>query len=119
MYKRQSLLNAAALGVAGIYVTILFTDQIIAGSMSPGDFAVIMGVFYGISWPAAYFGAIWIKLQEAVAAVRRVFFFVDYDVSEDCGGERRLTDVSSGIRFDRVGFNYPDGHTALRDISLS
>ena len=114
-----SLLNGAALGVAGIYVMILFTDQIIAGSMSPGDFAVIMGVFYGISWPAAYFGAIWIKLQEAVAAVRRVFFFVDYHVSEDCGGERRLTGVSSGIRFDRVGFNYPDDHTALRDISLS
>lgn len=114
-----SMLAAVALGAAGLYVTILFTNQIISGAMSPGDFAVIMGVFYGIAIPAAYFGGIWIKLQEAIAAVRRVFFFLDYDVSEESGGTRELTGVTTGIRFEGVGFDYPDGHRALRDIDLS
>ena len=113
-----ALIAGAALGVAAIYVTILITDRVIDGTMSAGDFATLMGVYYGIVIPAGYFGAYWIKLQEAIAAVRRVFFFLDYESEEDRTGGKVLTDVVEGVRFEGVTFAYPDNPPALVDIDL-
>ena len=112
------LLAASAGGVAVIYITILISDQIIAGTMSPGDFAVLIGVYYAIASPAAYFGMLWIKLQETIAAVRRVFFFLDYESEEDRVGGDALADIRSGVSMIDVGFAYPNGHRALADINL-
>ena len=113
-----ALIAGAALGVAAIYVTILITDRVIDGTMSAGDFATLIGVYYGIVTPAGYFGAYWIKLQEAIAAVRRVFFFLDYESEEDRAGGRVLTDIVEGVRFEGVHFAYPDSSPALIDIDL-
>lgn len=114
----SALIAGAALGVAGIYVTILVTDRVIAGTMSAGDFATLIGVFYGIVVPAGFFGAYWIKLQDVIAAVRRVFFFLDYESEEDRRGGQVLNSIAKGVRFDAVSFQYPDGPPALRDIDL-
>ena len=113
-----ALIAGAALGVAAIYVTILITDRVIDGTMSAGDFATLIGVYYGIVIPAGYFGAYWIKLQEAIAAVRRVFFFLDYESEEDRAGGQVLTDIVEGLRFKGVHFAYPDSSPALIDIDL-
>ena len=113
-----ALIAGAALGVAAIYVTILITDRVIDGTMSAGDFATLIGVYYGIVTPAGYFGAYWIKLQEAIAAVRRVFFFLDYESEEDRTGGQVLTDIVEGVRFEGVHFAYPDSSPALIDINL-
>ena len=113
-----ALIAGAALGVAAIYVTILITDRVIDGTMSAGDFATLIGVYYGIVTPAGYFGAYWIKLQEAIAAVRRVFFFLDYESEEDRAGGQVITDVVEGVRFEGVHFAYPDSSPALIDINL-
>ncbi len=108
----------AATGTAGIYVTILISDQIIEGTMSPGDFAVLFGVYKGIVEPASFFGAMWIKLQETIAAVRRVFFFVDYESEEDRPGTVDLGTISDGVSIQGVDFEYPDGHRALTNVDL-
>ena len=105
-------------GIAAIYVTILVSDRIIDGVMTVGDFAVLIGVYYGIAEPAGYFGAIWIKLQETVAAARRVFFFADYESEETRPGGRSLARVRQGVRMEDVGFAYPDGHRALTGVNL-
>ncbi|MCY4013708.1 MAG: ABC transporter ATP-binding protein [Gammaproteobacteria bacterium] len=105
-------------GIAAIYVTILVSDRIIDGVMTVGDFAVLIGVYYGIAEPAGYFGAIWIKLQETVAAARRVFFFADYESDETRQGGRPLARVTEGVRMRTVGFAYPDGHRALTGVNL-
>ena len=105
-------------GAAAIYVTILVSDRIIDGVMSVGDFAVLIGVYYGIAEPAGYFGAIWIKLQETIAAARRVFFFADYESEETRPGGRSLSRVTGGVRMVDVGFDYPDGHRALAGVDL-
>ncbi len=113
-----SAVAGSVLGIAAIYVTILVSDRIIDGAMSVGDFAVLVGVYYGIAVPAGYFGAIWIKLQETVAAARRVFFFTDYESEETRRGGRRLTTVRRGVRMEALGFDYPNGHRALESVSL-
>lgn len=105
-------------GIAVLYVTILVTDGIIDGVMSVGDFAVLIGVYYGIASPAGYFGAIWIKLQETIAAARRVFFFADYESEETRQGGRTLTAIRDGVRMEDVEFAYPNGHRALLGINL-
>jgi len=105
-------------GIAAIYVTILISNGIIDGVMSVGDFAVLLGVYYGIASPAGYFGAIWIKLQETIAAARRVFFFADYESEETRGGGRSLATVRQGVRLEGVGFAYPNGHQALDRVDL-
>jgi len=105
-------------GLAVFYVTFIVSDRIIDGVMSVGDFAVLLGVYGQIAIPAAYFGAIWIKLQETIAAARRVFFFADYESEETRVGGRPLTTVRDGVRLQDVGFAYPNGHRALDGVDL-
>ena len=105
-------------GIAALYVTVLVTDGIIDGVMSVGDFAVLIGIYWGIASPAGYFGAIWIKLQETIAAARRVFFFADYESEETRQGGRTLAAVRTGVRMVDVEFAYPNGHRALQGINL-
>jgi|TARA_B100000315_G_scaffold216331_1_gene216124 ABC-type multidrug transport system fused ATPase/permease subunit len=113
-----STIAGATTGIAAIYVTILVSDQIIEGTMSPGDYAVLFGVYKGIVGPAGWFGAMWIKLQETIAAVRRVFFFVDYESEEDRRGTVDLGTISDGVSIQGVDFEYPDGHRVLTNVDL-
>ncbi len=114
-----SCIFAAVSGLAGIYVLILVSDRIIDGVMSPGDYAVLIGVFYSIATPAGYLGAYWIKIQDVIAAVRRVFFFMDYESEEDYSGGDECTAIEREISFEGVGYTYPNGTRALIDIDLS
>jgi ATP-binding cassette, subfamily B, bacterial len=105
--------------MAGLYVSILITDRIIAGIMTPGDFSVLFGLFLSLGGTALAIGMYWINLQSNVAAVRRVFFFIDYP-TEDQG--RHSSDmpekISRAIRLQDVGFAYPDGRQVLSNINL-
>lgn len=111
-------LASAVFGIAAIYVSIVISDRVIEGVMSPGDFAVLLGVYGGIVGSFGFFGTLWVKVQDRVAAVRRVFFFLDYESEEDrmCG--KKLDHISNGVEFNDVSFNYPDGHPALSNIDL-
>ena len=114
-----SCIFAAVSGLAALYVIFLVSDRIIDGVMSPGDYAVLVGVFAGIATPAAYLGAYWIKIQDVIAAVRRVFFFMDFESEEDCQDGVECTAIEREITFEDVGYSYPNGTQALIDISLS
>ena len=114
-----SAIVGAVFAVAAIYVTILVSDSVIEGTMSPGDFAVLFGIYWSISSAAGYFGAWWIKLQDTIAAVRRVFFFLDHPSEHDRLGGAVLDDIQRGVELEGVGFSYPDGQEALRGIDLN
>ena len=103
---------------AAIYVTILVSDQIIENTMTPGDFAVLLGIYYQISGAAGYYGAIWIKLQETLAAVRRVFFFLDYRSEENRSEGKKLDNIQESVVLEDVSFDYPDGKRALDRINV-
>ncbi len=103
---------------AAIYVTILVSDQIIENTMTPGDFAVLLGIYYQISGAAGYYGAIWIKLQETLAAVRRVFFFLDYRSEENRSEGKKLDNIQESVVLEDVSFDYPDGKRALDRIDV-
>ena len=123
-----SAIAFGALGLGGIYVTVLVTDRIIDGAMSVGDFATLIGIYGNIVVPVAYFGAFWIKLQDHIAAVRRVFFFLDFPSEADRVGGVSIAAVRAGVTFEHVSFAYPGDardsgsggaqpRPALRDVS--
>ena len=104
-------------GLAALYVTILVSDQIIDGLMTVGDFAVLTGAYFTIAGAAGYFGAYWIKLQDVIAAMRRVYFFMGFESEEDQQGTTRLGSIESGIELRDVSFHYGDGGEVLKSIS--
>lgn len=107
--------TAATIGMA--YAFILITNDVIAGTLSPGDFAVLVGLLFLLIGIGMQLGMYWIELQQNVAAVRRVFFFIDY-IGEDDRETQALKPLSESIAFDNVSFSYPDGREALSEVNL-
>lgn len=113
-----TLALAIVLVVIAFHITILITDNIIAGIMSPGDFWVAFGLAITLAFTAQGIGSFWIELQGNAAAVRRVFFFIDQP-SEDSGVLLpALSPISEGIRIENGEFHYPGGPNVLRNINI-
>ena len=106
---------AAIIGMA--YAFILVTDDVIAGALSPGDYAVLIGLLFLLVDISMTFGTYWIQMQKNVAAVRRVFFFIDHTIETD-RGTQPLFPIESGVTLDDVSFSYPDGRPALANVDL-
>ena len=109
--------NILSIGLA-VFVAIYISDQIIDGTMSAGDFLVLFGLTRTIGGSALSLGTFWIRIQDHVAAVRRVFFFIDIETEEAQGAMPSLAQVKQGVQFENVDFNYPNGQRALHDINL-
>ena len=62
-------------------------------------------------------GMYWINLQKNVAAVRRVFFFLDYDTEDRVAGDV-FPAFGQTASFVHVDYRYPGGDHALKDINL-
>jgi ABC-type multidrug transport system fused ATPase/permease subunit len=101
-----------------VYVTVFITNGIIEGALTPGDFAVLIGIFFYIVWGSIEIGAFWLNLQTKVAPARRVFFFIDYESDDDQTGGESLDGFENEVELDGVDLIYPDGTKALSNISL-
>ena len=114
------LFIGAAVAVVGIalWVVIIVTDGIIEGSMSPGDFGVLFGMFFGIVFVPIEIGSFWLNLQTKLAPARRIFFFIDYPSDDDRTGGRRITTIAQRVEIDHVDYVHPDGRRALSGVFL-
>jgi len=111
------VISYSCVTVAMAWAFLLITGDVIRGVLTPGDYAVLWGLFLMLGQEARALGIYWIELQKNVAAVRRVFFFIDYTSEADVGS-RPLAPVKEGVFLDNVSFSYPDGRKALEDVSL-
>ena len=105
-------------GLLAIFVIVFVANRIFAGVMTPGDYFVLIELALTIGGSGLALGMIWIGAQSEIAAVRRVFFFLDMEVEEPRAKGLPLPPVREGVRFDRVGLRYANGHRALRDLNL-
>jgi ATP-binding cassette subfamily B protein len=112
------ILGYACIIGAALYVTILISNEIITGTMTPGDFWTLFGLYSQLGGAALGVGMFWIQLQRNVAAIRRVFFFIDYDSARLDIKRPALAPLKENIRLDQVDYTYPDGRRALTNISL-
>ena len=96
---------------------VFLIGLIIDGVMTPGDFGA-MFVFWGfLRGPAMALGIFWIRFQDNVAGMRRVFAMMDLPAESDLG-VTRLPPITEGITMQGAGLVYPDGRRALDNVDL-
>ena len=96
---------------------VFLIGLIIDGPMTPGDFGA-MFVFWGfLRGPAMALGIFWIRFQDNVAGMRRVFAMMDLPAESDLG-ITRLPPIAEGITMQGAGLVYPDGRRALDNVDL-
>ncbi len=121
-FVRAILVTALVVGSAVSVLAVLFvreiTDQVIAGALSAGDFAVVIGYGMQIGGFASRFGQIWIRVQGNLAGLARVFWLMDLEPERDGPGARPLARVRRGLCLRGVEYRYPDGTPALRGVDL-
>ena len=105
--------------VMSVWVYVLITDAVIEGLLTPGDFVVLLVLFFEIAFTASALGAYWTTLQEQVAGVRRVYFFLDYQSEEDESGSDSLETLTDGVVMEDVDYQYPNGSQVLTDINVN
>ena len=82
---------------------VLITDKVIGDELTVGDYSALIGMFYMLSASAAGLGLYWVELQKNIAAVRRVFFFIDY-TSEYGHDDNRMDRIQNEIKIRDVNF---------------
>ena len=96
---------------------VLLIYLIIDDRLSPGDFAA-MFVFWGyLIGPARALGILWIRFQDNVAGMRRVFAMMDLPGEADLG-RTALPAIREGVAMRGAGLVYPDGRRALERVDL-
>ena len=108
--------EVTARAVEALFVVYIVT-KIIDGAMSPGDLIAMLVYFAYLRGPAMAIGFLWIRLQDNVAGMRRVFAMLDLPAEDDLGGTR-LPPIRQGLSMRGVGLIYPDGRRALDCVSL-
>ncbi len=95
------------------YVLFMVFD----GQLSVGDFGVLLGMIGQLRGRAQELAWIWIRFQDNVAAMRRVFAMMDLPPEDDLGHET-LPPIREGVTMRGAGLVYPDGRRALEDVDL-
>ena len=120
------MVTTAGLACVAFFAVVFITDHIIDGVLTPGDFGVLYALVIGspgmgrasLGRIGLSIGTLWIELQGAAAAVRRVFFFIDLP-SEDAGAALPpVAALKEAVRIEDVDFSYPDGRQAVNNINL-
>lgn len=121
IFFEYGLMGFGRLGttIGGIVVTIFIAEGVLAGEMTAGDFTALLAIFFVLTDSTMSLGTTWIQLQTNVAAVRRVFFFIDFE-TEDLGRDKPdLPTVQHQVQLDHIDLVYPDERHALTDIELT
>ena len=99
---------------------VIFTG-IVRGDLTLGDTPVVLRMYSLLYETAMQFGRIWIDQQDNAAAARRVFFAMDHE-AEPATSRPGATPMARPdpltLRFEDVGFRYPDGRQALEAVSF-
>ncbi len=99
-----------------LFVQYLVLGRVIEGTLTVGDYGVVLFYFGWLSAVGAIPG-LWIRLQNNVAGMRRVFFFMDVPTETTRGGAD-VPEISEGVVMKKAGLTYPDGREALKNIDL-
>jgi ABC-type multidrug transport system fused ATPase/permease subunit len=115
----QLVASAAAFAGTVLYLITAFraAGHVVDGHFTVGDYGVLMFYYTWMAASTAVISQIWIRAQDNVVGLRRVFAILDMPAESDLGA-RVLPPVAQGVRFDAVSLVYPDGRQALEAVSL-
>ncbi|MBA2507305.1 MAG: ABC transporter ATP-binding protein [Nocardioidaceae bacterium] len=104
--------------VALAIVLLLGAIAVGNGSLSLGTLVAFITLMLSLVWPVASLGVILSMAQEAMTAADRVVEVLDTK-STIVGGDRVLDQPRGRLRFEGVGFAFPDAdRPLLRDVDL-
>jgi ATP-binding cassette, subfamily B, bacterial len=91
------------------------------GALTLGTLIAFVALFLLLLWPIESMGYLLATAQETVSATDRIFEVFDTPPTIlDRPGATALTNAEGRVRFDGVGFTYPDSDTpVLHDIDLT
>jgi ABC-type multidrug transport system fused ATPase/permease subunit len=123
--SRGQVLAGALVTSAGTFAwTALFlvmsfqvAGHVVDGQLTVGDYAVLAFYYTWMAGSTANLAGMWIRSQDAVVGLRRVFALLDLPAEDDLGS-RVLPPVAKGVRFENVSLVYPDGRRAVDEVSL-
>jgi ABC-type multidrug transport system fused ATPase/permease subunit len=107
-----------AIVAAATYIFFTVTDLTIAGIFTAGDLTVLYILYAQIFGAGLQLALLWMKQQDNLAGLRRVFFVLDLPAEEDPPGSAELSPIRQGVSFEDVGFRYGDGTEALKGVNL-
>ncbi len=122
IHMRGELTSPVTEFIATGVIMIIFTyigTQITKGNATMGDFGSYLGALMMLQSPIKKFQESFVKVQETVVALERVYSIIDDEnqVSEEFSVENFPHDWKE-IQFKRVGFRYQD-HLVLQDVDLN
>ncbi len=117
-YALMEMLINSASAIVGLVIAIYVSNEVINNTLTVGDFFALFGLYMGIAGTASAIGDFWINLQDRIPGLRRVLFFIDYETDEERYRGPDLGPVEHGVTLENVGYYYPDGRQALKNISL-
>ncbi len=120
----QQSLFAVAIGMITLLGTALVVVvggmHVMRGEMKIGDLTIVIAYLGAVYGPLSAIAHTSGQLQGALAGAKRVraiFAMVPETIEEPDAIEP--TQLEGEVRFERVGFNYPDGTNVLHDITFS
>ena len=101
------------------FVLIVGGKHVLDGKLKAGDLLVIIGYLGAVYGPLSAIAHTTGQLQGALAGAKRVRAIFDMlPETIDAPGAVDATDVKGDVKFEDVGFKYPDGTEVLKDISF-
>jgi ABC-type multidrug transport system fused ATPase/permease subunit len=120
----QQALFGAVVGtitIAGTgLVLVVGGMHVLSGQMMVGSMFVVINYLGAVYGPLSAIAHTTGQLQGAVAGARRVREMLALTPETvDAPGAAAATDVRGEVRFENVGFSYPDGAVVLHDINFT
>lgn len=122
LIRLESLLSPTMESLSGAAIAALLV--VVAWRLSEGtttlaNFMALMAGFGVISQPARNLGKTFAMAKQGEAALDRIYEILDLKRTiEDPAQPTPLPLAKGAISFQNVGFSYPDGYTALSEITL-
>jgi ATP-binding cassette subfamily B protein len=107
------------IGLSTIITIYIGGQQVIAGTVSPGNVAEFVIYVNMLTWPVASLGWVASIIQRAAASQKRINEFLMEEPSIQTIGSADI-DFKGDIVFDNIDFHYPDtGVHAIKNLSLN
>jgi len=119
--RLASPINDTLISIAGVTILLYAGARIISGTgeLDAGDFMTFVIAMFSLIKPVKSLSQVHVKLQEGVAAAKRVFKVLDTDEKiVDKPGARDFDQLKTGITYDNITFSYNENESVLHDISF-
>jgi ABC-type multidrug transport system fused ATPase/permease subunit len=120
----RTVLLTIAIGIGPmllLYGNVFFysVDLVIAGTVSVGDFSLVLTYFAILAGSASEIGSLWFRVQGSAAGLHRVFHLMDLPGEREVEGSQCLGAVHEGVRLERVSFAYDEATPTILDVDLA